>query len=278
MVRYSQGKRDKITSYLKNWIEGQTVFKSRTEMAKYLQISSSHLNGVIAGRKRASDTLLRKIEVMTEFDRASSGEPLPISRDVRPYLDLAQELRKWFSSQTRWKTQKELAEHLGISYDMIKKYFVGTRFPTQKNRAKLYGTTGIRLLEEDRDAAGKQRVAKLSMEGGYSVEGHFEKIAEGARIIQQGVESLERHISESKEHFKRFDVGGDSGSRVTATFYALARELLAFRESDVRERGELRRRISPKDVGYVVSFLKALYDEDKFSDFIFFTKYELEGE
>ena len=43
-----------------------------------------------------------------------------------------------------------------------------------------------------------------------------------------------------------------------------------------KQREKLRNLISAKDVGYVSSFLKALFDEDKFSDFILFSKYEFE--
>ena len=64
--------------------------------------------------------------------------------------------------------------------------------------------------------------------------------------------------------------------RVAKAFYNLSEELLVFRESDPKEREEIKKLISSKDVGYVISFLKAIYDEDKFSDFIFFTRYELE--
>ncbi len=64
--------------------------------------------------------------------------------------------------------------------------------------------------------------------------------------------------------------------KLASSFYELAEVIISFRESDKNQREKVRQIISSKDVGYVISFLKALFDEDKFSDFIFFSKYDFE--
>ena len=64
----------------------------------------------------------------------------------RKYITFTEEFRKWFSKQTRFKTQKELAEYLGMPYSSLKMFFQGRSFPKGEIQEKLYELTGIELL------------------------------------------------------------------------------------------------------------------------------------
>ena len=89
------------------------------------------------------------------------------------------------------------------------------------------------------------------------------------------IKELNKSILKNNKNLLK-ENGLDGSNKFVMAFYSLARELLSLRDSGYKEREEVREKISPKDVGYVISFLKAIYDEDKFSDFMFFTKYEFE--
>ena len=140
---------------------------------------------------------------------------------------MAVELRKWFNNQHRWKTQKELADDIGIPYSTLKKIFQGTREPKGQYKQKLYEITKLPCFH---DLNAKDLPPSSS-----------------------DVDALEK------------------------AFYSLAEALEPFKYGTPQQREEVRNRIPVEDVGYVISFLKAIYDEDRFSDFIFFTEYRKKG-
>ena len=144
--------------------------------------------------------------------------------DRRPFLDTAIELRKWFNNQSKWSTQKEFADDIGIPYSSMKKIFQGQRAAKGENRRKLYEATKLTIF----------------------FEGEKDRNPKSTKQVSNTVESA---------------------------FYELANALEPFKYMTAEQRANVKERIPVEDVGYVSSFLKAIYDEDKFSDFIFFTEY-----
>ena len=70
----------------------------------------------------------------------------------------------------------------------------------------------------------------------------------------------------------------DVAARVQAVediLYALNDELQFFKEGSPHSRGILRRRLSGGDVGYITTLLKALFDEEKFQNWLAMTTYEM---
>jgi hypothetical protein len=65
--------------------------------------------------------------------------------------------------------------------------------------------------------------------------------------------------------------------KLAKIFYSLARALEPFKHGTPEQRKRIRNKIPPQDLGYVMSFLKAMYDEDSFTDFMFFSEYKLKG-
>ena len=64
---------------------------------------------------------------------------------------------------------------------------------------------------------------------------------------------------------------------MTKIFYSLARALEPFKRGTPEQRKRVKEKILPQDLGYVMSFMKAMYDEDSFTDFMFFSDYTLKG-
>jgi len=276
MAKYSKKKENEIINYLKDWLKDQKVFKRKSEMAKFLQTSQSHLNNIISGRRHASDGLLSKIIIMTEFDKKNDIKPKFYASEKRPYKNFCEELRLWFSKQKRWSTQKEIAEYLDMPYSSFRKFFQGRNFPEGDIRAKLYEITGIETLKIDEEKSDEIKKIKKGKPTKNSPEKHFEKINNSTKIIQNEIHYLQTYINENKGSLQKNISNKNSVERFTDAFYDLSQEILSLRDSNIDERKKIRNMISPKDVGYVISFLKALFDEDKFSDFIFFSKYEFE--
>ncbi len=276
MSNYKKKKEDEIIEYLREWLKDQTVFKNRKEIAQYLHISYSHLNNIINGWKRAGDNLLQKIAIMTEFDKQKTRKTSLYPGEERSYMDFAEELRKWFSKQNRWKTQREMAEYLGVPLGTFKGFFQGRKFPKGVTRKKLFEVTGIKMLEIDEaELSPSDKILSRKHER-IPLNEYIEEIDKATKIIQQQLDTLRKYTKKNRKHLHSLDGDMSPSNRFAVAFYALADELLSLRDSGFKDRQEVREKISPKDVGYVISFLKALYDEDKFSDFIFFTKYEFE--
>ena len=79
--------------------------------------------------------------------------------------DIKQALKKWFESQDKWRTKKELATALGLPYSTVRKYFSEGRIPKKpRNRMKLYQLTHLRYFAPD--ATEAQIVESLRGEPG----------------------------------------------------------------------------------------------------------------
>ncbi len=143
----NDNKKDEVIQYLLKWLENQKIFKNKGEIAQYLHISQSHFSNIISERKKPDSDLINKIIIMTEFEKQNSNNYYPSEK--RPYLKFTEEFRIWFSKQKRWKTQKELADFLGMPYSSFKKFFQGRSFPKGDIRKKLYQITNIEMLKSD---------------------------------------------------------------------------------------------------------------------------------
>lgn len=65
-------------------------------------------------------------------------------------VDIAVELRNWFNNQYIWKTQKEIAEHIGTSNSVIKKVFQGLKRPEGIIKQKLYDMTKLECFRDNK--------------------------------------------------------------------------------------------------------------------------------
>jgi transcriptional regulator with XRE-family HTH domain len=222
--------------------------------------------------KKKTETLPEHVETMTKT-------PDNLSNVSRPFLDMASELRNWFNNQNRWTTQKEFAEYLGIPRSTMKKIFQGIREPKDTFKQKLYEIT---QLASFKDTEQKIEVQKLTTKTERKPEHAIEQ------SIDNSVDKIKKHIEEilkevellnEKKIIKRVDVSSnDDVENLVNLFYLLARALEPFKHGTPEQRKNVRTKIPAQDLGYVMSFLKAMYDEDNFTDFMFFSEYKLKGD
>ena len=272
MAKTSSKRKKEIVEHLRIWLEHQDVFKNRQQMADYLHISPSHLGNIIAGVRFPSDDLAGKIKVMTGYHSKDKDENK--NNSDRPYKDLADELQRWFHRQKRWKNQIEIAAFLGVDKSYVSKFFMGRMFPGGTTREKLYSITNIELLKVE--LSDQSNIKEKEIKKPFRTSDSKE-IKKELLFIKETLQKIEKAVNSTNGEHKTTFENQNSVERIASSFYILAEELIQFQNSTIEERQALRKHISSKDIGFLISFLKAIYDEDKFSDFIFFAKYELEG-
>lgn len=207
-----------------------------------------------------------KPKTLREFNNSSS----------KPFLEIATELRNWFNNQHQWETKKEFADFIGASRSTMKKVFLGVREPKGDVKHKLYDITKLTCFKNDQN----QQLVQPKVE-------HQPPIIEQPiqPTIEQGpiqptiqVEpKMVRILKDNKT--KEFEINsGDDVYKLVNLFYLLAKALEPFKYGTPEQRKRVKDNIPPEDLGYVISFLKAMYDEDNFTDFMFFSEYHMKGD
>lgn len=260
-----------IIGRFREWLKSQSI--TETEISKTLHVSISHLNNILNGRRTPNTELFEKIKMLLNIKTSL------YKKDSR-HKQFAEELHTWFSNQSKWKTQKELADDIHLPYGTIKNYFQGIKIPRGKNRKILYDLTKIESIIDKKDI-NKINIIKFEPEHITKKSGdltiYFKNIELCLKTISENIQIIRNTSTQYHPDIFSNIQKKSTTQRTAFLFYALAKELINFRKSTKTERDELRKFISAKDLGYIISFLKAIYDEDKFSDFIFFTEYDLEG-
>lgn len=164
--------------------------------------------------------------------------------------ELPLRLREWFQSQRKWKTRTELARDLGINSRTFDDYFNGRNLPRGENLLKLVNVANLPILIEIQNLNSKNKQ--------YSnTSPSLNKKEETPSSRDKGNPSLE------KAH------------QVHLSLIKLNELLDFFKKATAEERTELKKTIPPQQIGYITSLLKALYNEDEFQQWIFFSEYKL---
>jgi transcriptional regulator with XRE-family HTH domain len=156
-------------------------FVSRTEVANILDIDRrTFSNYCIGTRKIINIGIRKKLFELTGIETFNSNCPdprdhvllstwvdihieYPSHRKVgyndiaakegqkgMSFFDMATDLRNWFNNQYTWKTQKEIAEYIGISHSAIKKVFQGIKKPEGVTKQKLYEITKLECFRDEK--------------------------------------------------------------------------------------------------------------------------------
>jgi hypothetical protein len=64
---------------------------------------------------------------------------------------------------------------------------------------------------------------------------------------------------------------------VLTTIHRLLNELNFFKRGTAADRAAFRRIVPPRDVGYLMTLLKAMFDEDQFQEWLYFAEYNPES-
>lgn len=211
-----------------------------------------------------------KPKTLREFNNSSS----------KPFLEIATELRNWFNNQHQWETKKEFADFIGASRSTMKKVFLGVREPKGDVKHKLYDITKLTCFKNDQN---QQLVQPKVEHQPPAIEQPIQPTIEQGPI-QPAIQVEPKMIRILKDDkTKEFEINSmkeqlDDVYKLVNLFYLLAKALEPFKYGTSEQRKRVKDNIPPEDLGYVISFLKAMYDEDNFADFMFFSEYHMKGD
>ena len=154
--------------------------------------------------------------------------------------ELPSKLRAWFQGQNKWKSLIEIAKYLDINKHTMSDYFNGRNYPKGENLKKVATLTQLPiLLELQQNEIGNKQPKQITKEQNKEISP-----LENANNV-----------------------------------YHKLTELIAlldyFKKGTAKEREMLRQVIPPMQIGYTTSLLKALYNEDEFQQWIFFSDYKM---
>ena len=203
-----------------------------------------------------------------------------------------------------FKSKRDIARYLGIGFTTFSNYFDrGSKIVRPDYRKKIYDLTRIdsfrlaepagaenqilaswikNTLDKTKKDIGIKQKEKTKNRTDNSTKAQETKHAKDALIsTQSGPYTLRsQHIQSEKGGRSVTDksVSDVVINEVVNSFFQLAKALQELKRSTQEMRREIRKKIPARDMGYVLSFLRAIYDEDHFSDFLFFSDYKLGGD
>lgn len=151
-------------------------------------------------------------------------------------LEEARKLQAWFEKQRKFSSWDALARYLGINSGSLTHIKKGRRLiANMMIRMKLYEVTRIPDFSETPDLISTRR----------------------ARIQTSSAQTKSVSEYTAPEAMHR-------ATQIQKLLTTLSSELEFFKNGSREAREILRKRVSGREVGYITSLLRALYDEDKF--------------
>ncbi len=213
-------------------------FKTQLELARALGMPQGTLSSFIStpGKKILKLEYRRNIFKITEISSYASDEPSGSER---------QEFLDWISRNVQTHKTKGNRQ-------------TGRLPPEEFSRQ--HG--GLQVLPKSTTSAGSEILTLIE-----TIEAASAKLR---RLIGTSIPSATEGL---------YGIGKEESESVVnkflATFSALKNLLELLKKSTPDQRKMVKDKIPPRDIGYVTSFLRALYDEDHFSDFMFFSEYKV---
>ena len=177
-------------------------------------------------------------------------------------------LNEWFKKQTKWESRADFAREIEINESTLGDYFKGRHQPSPENRQKLFKATGLECFKPTEGEEVAQVELPLPRPEKWEVP--WSDVGRQLAVIGKEITQLGELLTRSS--------ASDVVAHVQAvedTLYALNDELEFFKDGSPHSRGILRQRLSGPDVGYVTTLLKALFDEEKFQNWLAMTTHEV---
>ncbi|MCK4415217.1 MAG: helix-turn-helix transcriptional regulator [Candidatus Eisenbacteria sp.] len=164
-------------------------------------------------------------------------------------------LRKALAATGRYATIREVATATGVNYSTLRGYFQGRQLPSDETwrllRMALGTASSARRPSADQAASPARAERRGRPAGG-----------------QQAQPSAASTRKSTNEPFAR-------ALEIRQQIQHLSNLLDFFKRGAASDREALRRAIPGRDMGYLTSLLRALYDEDQFEAWILFSEYTM---
>lgn len=274
---------------LRAWFSGQSEWKSWRALSDALKIPYSSLRKYVHGRPIRIPEHRARIHRLTGIEtfRPDSCDDERMARPGLPTGEedkktkLAIQLRQWFSQQAKFRSIAEIARSIGIADSTLGDYFTGRSVPTPRNLSKLRGATQLNVLDEISEAGtshrGKRRRERFARDAKNFLS-RLDAVKRSFASLADEFESLVKEVGKHPEAGSREAVDQTLTGRSRTIAELLARlrvELEFFKAGSAEDREAFRRAIPGEQLGYVVSLLKALYDEEAFREWLHFSRLDL---
>ena len=176
----------------------------------------------------------------------------PVSDDSpeKRATQIALSLRDWLAKNPGIGTIKRLSTTSGVPYSTLKKIAAAQHPPSLGTLKRLVEQGGVDCLREwlPKDS---------ELEGG-------KKLRQGKA---QQTAAKPEHKNENEQRVRR----------IVGTFYSLKDQLEFLKGENEEGREMFRKYMSKRDAAYMVALLQALFSEDEFQKWIFFSEYRPGG-
>lgn len=210
--------------------------------------------------------------------------------------EIANLLRQWLKEQSPPKTIRQLSRESEIPYNSLRWITGGGRRPNPKEMQKLYRATGLdyfKLTEKKIPPAHKpvprepvkakkkpfRRLRyQLPPKQLNELKATLEILSDVPEILTEALSNLEdiRNSILASNTRPRYTAVEDRIKNISNLLVLLNQELQFFKRGSPETRAKLRRLLSGSDVGYITALLRALFDEDRFQNWMLMSTYRME--
>jgi len=257
-------------------------------VADALPLPYSSLKKYVRGRRIRVPEHRARIYKLTGIDTfrpdrsnlpSQQGAVPPTVQDTRK-TRLAIEMRQWFSQQGNFHSIAEMARSVGIAESTLRDYFIGRALPTPKNLSILKKVTHLTFLDEILETAVCDRGSEPKVPVGRQTKGLLARLDAIKRSFGSLADELGCLVGEADSHVAAQsravdETPGGRSRSIAELLVRLKDELEFFKAGSAEDREAFRRAIPGEQLGYVVSLLKALYDEGAFREWLHFSQLDL---
>jgi hypothetical protein len=202
--------------------------------------------------------------------------------------EIALSLRDWLARNPEVGTIKNLSDISNIPYSTLKKIFSGQRCPAPATIHKLVEYAGAeslrRFIEEpivpfqEASKSDAKNLNTPSLKNRRSVDSVTTLTAKDTKCVSSSQSPKDATVrkGEAKElpHTREIE---EKVRRIIGTFYLLKEQLEFLKGENEQGRDFFRKYLSKRDAAYVVALLQALFSEDEFQRWIYFSEYKTGG-
>jgi transcriptional regulator with XRE-family HTH domain len=287
----------------KQWFASQRRFGSLAAMERALGITKDYLHLIRDGKRHATDLELRrklfeatgleifKIDTSLPESASSSLKENSAKDNGKPRVSPSYERRTGSLTnlpdqlKTALKKLKmtvhQCSQKYGISPNMLKKYKRGISFPTSEKNV-----SAVLKILEDAGLVSHEEIA-LGKTHAEDIKHHTptDILTNEIHLLRKKIDEIDRRLS-AANLYGPVDLEPRSSGvtemeirarRIVQILLQLSGELEFFKRCSEEGRKTFRKTVPGPDVGYVITLLRALYDEDKFQRWLLFSDYEMQG-
>lgn len=278
------------------WFSSQRTYSSLSAMERALNITKGYLHLIKDGARRAVDPELRRklqdatglkafdpIANISESSRSAMASEKETSREtitskMQKEMELPEDLSAQLESAIKklGLTLSRCSERYKIKLGALKKYKSGVRKPaSEANIAAV-----LNILSDARAVN-----SELGPSAEFKIHDQLTNtrtLIREVKELKERVDQIDTKLTDARMYLEmaKKPSSTDAEGRARKTLrllMSLSSELEFFKTCTEDERRIFKKTVPGQDVGYITTLLRALYDEDRFQKWLFFSTYKMKG-